>query len=674
METNLPDAITEAAALRALDWPVTRRHELRGLLPSVPAGVSIIYQKSAVERLKSMSPEQREELRKAGALFTRNGTVAATPAEIHTRTAEIFTRKIDSKARTVELSFSSEAPVARWFGDEILDHSPGSVRLGRLNGGAALLLDHNPEKQVGVVVSARIDSDRKGRAVVRFGTSHLADEAFRDVQEGIRRLVSVGYRIHAQDKDGTNAGRESVRVRDWEPYEISIVSVPADETVGVGRSLSVPTSPQISKTKMTTENLDPAAIERSRTTRILALSEQGRSQGITVDANRAIAEGLTPDQFREQIFESLISRQSNYTPGAPAPEYSRAEQRDISRYSLARAIASAAEGRLDGVEREMSDELARQMGRRPEGFFIPNSVLAQRAGMSVTGDSGAYGASAVPTQLTELLGALRPHLAVAGAGATILSGLAGNIGIPRVAATTASWAAETGTLSEQTPAVDQLTMSPKRLGAFSVLSRQLVTQTGGGVDDFIRRDLLTALATALDSAAINGTGTSNQPTGILAAVGIGSVAGGTNGLAPTLAHLLALVAAVANANADQGTTGFLINTKTEAKLRGTARVASTDSEMLLNDGQTTLIGRRMHVTNNVPSTLTKGSSSGVCSAIIFGNFADLVIGQWGGGIDLLVDPYTLSTSGQLRLVAQGFFDILVRRAASFAAMQDALTT
>ena len=171
---------------------------------------------------------------------------------------------------------------------------------------------------------------------------------------------------------------------------------------------------------------------------------------------------------------------------------------------------------------------------------------------------------------------------------------------------------------------------------------------------------------ALDAAAISGTGTDNQPTGILAASGIGSVAGGTNGLAPTLTHLLALGGvAVANANADQGSTGFLINTKTEAKLRGTPRVASTDSEMLLNDGQTTLIGRRMHVSNNVPSNLVKGTSGAVCSAIIFGNFADLVIGQWGGGIDLLVDPYTLSTSGQLRLVAQGFFDILVRRAASF---------
>lgn len=699
MDSQL-DVITEADALRTLDWPASRRGALRAMLPSVPAGQSRIYQKSAVERLKVMSPAEREELRKDGALFTRS-SAATTPAEIITRTAEFFTRKIDSKARTVDLSFSSEAAVTRWFGDEVLDHSPASVRLGRLNGGAALLLDHDPSKQIGVVVSARIDPDRKGRATVRFGTSQLAEEVFRDVQEGIRRLVSVGYRIHAQEKVGANAGRESVRVTDWEPYEISLVSIPADDSVGVGRAMhSTPTNSNIESSNQVNRNqiiaalraanieyqdsmsddqlrallpTSTAAAERSRVNSIVGIAEQLRStRGIALDARQAISSGESVESFQSRALDAMVGNQTQYhTPTAASAERNQSGL-DLRRYSLSRAIAGAAEGRLDGFEREVSEELARTMGRRAQGFYIPNEVLAQRA-MSVTGDSGAYGASAVPTVMNDLLEALRPQLAVANAGCTILSGLSGNIAIPTAGATAAAWATETGTLSEQTPTIDQLTMGPKRLGAFSVISRQLIAQTNGTVDSFLRRDLLTALAQALDLAAVAGTGADNQPTGILAASGIGSVAGGTNGAAPTLANLLALVAAVANANADQGSTGFLINTKTEAKLRGTPRVASTDSEMLLNDGQTTLIGRRMHVSNNVPSNLVKGSSGAVCSAIIFGNFADLVIGQWGGGIDLLVDPYTLATSGQIRLVAQGFFDILVRRAESFAAMKDALT-
>ena len=594
------------------------------------------------------------------------------------RTIDLGRAAVNATERTVEIAFSSELPVERYFGTEILDHSPKSVRLGRLNNGGAVLVEHDRNRQIGVIVAARIDGDRVGRAAIRFGKGPLAEEIFQDVIDGIRRLVSVGYQNHKTETESKTGGVEVVRVTDWEPFEISLVAIPADETVGVGRGLSDPTSSnhQISNTKMNSQNIDPAVAERSRVTRINEIAADARRSGYTIDEHPAIAGGLSPEQFQErfraQVVENLMARNTPYTP-PPHPAPNRSEQRDIGRYSLARAIAGAAEGRLDGIEREMSDELARSMGRRPEGFFIPNAILAQRAGMSVGNDSGAYGGSAVPTQLTELLGALRPQLAVANAGATILSGLTGNVAIPRVAATVASWASETGTLSEQTPAVDQLTMTPKRLGAFSVLSRQLVAQTGGGVEDFIRRDLLTALAQALDAAAIAGSGASNQPTGILAAAGIGSVAGGTNGLAPTLANLLALVAAVSNANADQGTTGFLINTKTEAKLRGTARVASTDSEMLLSDGQTTLIGRKMHVSNNVPSNLVKGTSGAACSALIFGNFADLVIGQWGGGIDLLVDPYTLSTSGQLRLVAQGYFDILVRRPESFAAMKDALT-
>src|SRR5690606_30659300 len=118
-------------------------------------------------------------------------------------------------ARTVPLSFSSEAPVGRWFGEEILDHSSSSVRLGRLNNGGALLMDHDRNDQIGVVESAKIDKDRKGRAIVRFGRSARAQEIFQDVLDGIRRLVSVGYRIHKTETETRSGGVEIVRVVDW---------------------------------------------------------------------------------------------------------------------------------------------------------------------------------------------------------------------------------------------------------------------------------------------------------------------------------------------------------------------------------------------------------------------------------------------------------------------------
>lgn len=709
METTLPDAITEAAALRALDWPVSRREELRGLLPSVPAGQSRIYQKSAVESLKTMSAGERDELRKNGALFTRNGTATeAPPAEIHTRDFQFTRAAIDPQARTVELSFSSEAPVSRWFGNEILSHAPGAARMGRLNNGAALLLDHDPTKQIGIVVSARIDPDGKGRAKVRFGKSALANEIFDDVENGIRRLVSVGYRIHKQESQGKNGGVETVRVTDWEPYELSIVSIPADDSVGVGRGID--TAPGISnfensnsvnrnqliaalraaniafQDSMSDDELrtllpnNQAAAERSRVNSIVGISEQLRSsQGIVLDARHAIETGESAADFQRRAHDALISRQSSYAPptGAQMDRHRSGGSNgpDLRGYSLCRAIHSAGQGRLDGLEAEVSQELARSMGKAPDGFYVPHGILiGQRAGLSVTGDSGDYGGNTVGLMIGSFLDALRPMLAISQAGATVLSGLTSNVGLPRhVAASTASWKGEVAELDEKSQEIDQLLLTPKRVGAWTKFSKQLVAQSSNDVENFVRLDLLAAVAVAFDAAAIAGTGADNQPRGILNTSGIGSVAGGTNGLAPAWSHLVALMSSVANANAAGARSGFLFSTKVEGKFRNTVKVASTDSKMILEDGQTSLVGRPWTASNNVPDNLSKGTASGICSAIIFGNFADVVLASFGAGTDVVVDPYSLATSGQVKVVVNSYCDVGIRRAASFAAMKDALT-
>ena len=106
---------------------------------------------------------------------------------------------VDDDARTVEIAFSSEEPYERAFGSEVLDHTAQSVRLGRLMGGAAVLVNHDSGDQVGVVESARIDDDKTGRAVIRFSRSQRGQEIFQDVQDDIRQLISVGYKIHDYD-------------------------------------------------------------------------------------------------------------------------------------------------------------------------------------------------------------------------------------------------------------------------------------------------------------------------------------------------------------------------------------------------------------------------------------------------------------------------------------------
>ncbi len=152
-----------------------------------------------------------------------------------------FTREaIDEEARTVQLAFSSETPYARCWGNEILSHDANAIRLGRLKDGGPLLVDHDGRDHIGVIESVQIGADRVGRAVVRFGKSERAEEVFQDVKDGIRRSVSVMYLIHKSVLVEESDQLDTYKVTDWEPYEISIVSMPADTTVGVGRSANDP--------------------------------------------------------------------------------------------------------------------------------------------------------------------------------------------------------------------------------------------------------------------------------------------------------------------------------------------------------------------------------------------------------------------------------------------------
>ena len=152
------------------------------------------------------------------------------------RSLSVERAMVDAEARTVELACASETPYDRWWGTEILDCTQTSIRLGRLVAGGPLLMDHDSRDHVGVIESVQIGADRVCRAVVRFGKSARAEEVFQDVLDGIRRNVSVSYMIHETKLVETSEDKDIYRVTDWEPFEVSIVSVPADASVGVGRA------------------------------------------------------------------------------------------------------------------------------------------------------------------------------------------------------------------------------------------------------------------------------------------------------------------------------------------------------------------------------------------------------------------------------------------------------
>ncbi|MCU0589867.1 MAG: phage major capsid protein [Desulfobacterales bacterium] len=608
------------------------------------------------------------------------------------RQMEIDRSAVDEKGRTVELSFSSDEPYERWWGVEILDHEPGSMRVKRLKASGALLMDHNSRDQVGVLEKVWIGDDRKGRAIARFGKSARAEEIWQDVIDGIRKSVSVGYIVHRAVLVEEKEGVETYRIMDWEPFEVSLVSVPADVTVGVGReasdqqrnhSLVIKYDQKEIPMEKETVQPDPAAeaakikdiTEKARQaeqTRIREITAYGEKFNLRDFAGEAINRGASVDEFRMQVLEKI----GKVKPVETTPDIGLSD-RQARQFSFVRLLHALSTGRREhaAFEFECSDAVAKQLGKSARGGFVPMDVL--RRDLNVTTD--AQGGHLVDTNLlaADFITLLRNKMVIAQLGTRMLTGLVGDVAIPgALAGSTAYWVGEsTDITTESTQTFRQVALTPKTVGAYSDISRKLLLQSSLDVEMYVRNELATTVALEIDRAAINGSGSSPEPRGILNVVGIGAVVGGTNGKAPTYANIVGLESEVAIDNADVGALAFLTNAKVRGKLR-TVFTNATYGEIPVwtdgADGMGRVIGYRAAVSNQVPSTLTKGSSN-VCSAIIFGNFADLVIGQWGA-LDIMVDPITGGLQGTVRVIALQDVDIAVKNAVSFSAMKDALTT
>ena len=583
------------------------------------------------------------------------------------RSFDLSRDAIDEEARTVELAFSSESPVTRWFGDEILDHSPESIRLGRLNDGGAVLVDHDARDHVGVVESVVISADRMGRALVRFGKSARADEIWQDVKDGIRKSVSVGYRIHKMALESETDGLESYRATDWEPYEISMVSVPADAMVGIGRAatgehiteVTNTQIKQIKESKMDTQTPEVAPVvdntvvledvRKAELGRITDIEAIGAQHGFTTDARAAIESGKSADNFRSHVL-------SNISKPAPVIDtdigLTAKEVRNFSFMRAIHALANPSDRRAQeaaAFEFEASRAASEKMGRQAQGLFVPSDVLKRDLNVG----TATAGGHTVSTDLlsNSFIESLENSMQVAGLGATVLRDLQGNIAIPRqTGGATAYWVAESGAVTESAAAFDQLTMSPKTVGAFSDLSRKLLLQSSMDIESFVRNDLAMRLALAIDNKAINGDGSSNTPTGILSTTGIGSVTFGASG-APTFGEMVDVETQVSQDNALMGSLAYMTTAAMAGGLKQKAKDTGSGQFVLAN-GQA----------NGYPVAVTNQCAA---NTAIFGNWADLVIAMWGG-LDINVDTSTGSASGTVRVVAMQDVDVAVRHAQSFA--------
>ncbi|MCX8016443.1 MAG: phage major capsid protein, partial [Rhodocyclaceae bacterium] len=387
---------------------------------------------------------------------------------------------IDEDARTATLAFASESPYERVWGIEILDVTPASIRQGRLRSGANLLVDHDPKDVVGVVESVEIGADRVARAKVRFGRSARAEEVWQDVRDGIRRSVSVGYMVHKAQVVGTKDGVETYRVTDWEPYEISLVSVPADITVGVGRSAdAAAATPSEGNTMTEKVEVVEQRNHAAEITKIAASIPGGAELAMS-----AIQRGLTVEQFQREAIEKLASR--------PVPTADIGmDKKEVKRYSLMRAInalanpADANAQRAAAFEREVSDAVAKQLGKQARGFLVPLEV--QKRDLVV--GTPAAGGNLVATNLLagSFIEVLRNAMVLPGLGAQMLTGLVGNVAIPKqTGSATAYWVAESSAPTESQQTIGQVTMSPKTVGAYTEISRKLLLQSSIDVEAMVQ--------------------------------------------------------------------------------------------------------------------------------------------------------------------------------------------
>lgn len=645
-----------------------------------------------------MKPEALISLILAGALLTRNATpfeASKYRADAHSRTATFG--NIDSEKRTAEISFSSDVELERWPGFvEKLSHEKDAVDMSRMDAGAPLLFNHDWDTPIGVIESARIENG-KGRATVRFGNSARAKEVFEDVRDGILKGVSVGYRI-SDFKEEKRDGKTIITALRWQPYEASIVSVPADITVGVGRAATPPspTNPQTQNTmpraeiiaalkkrgitvpdnatdaelmsllerSLITPGEDKAAGQTAERTRAAEIIKMGTTYKADALARDFVASGKSVEEFRTALLENVSKRNGAANDANGDIGLSDKEVKQFSVVRLLRFIGALPEDQVR-ARADAAFELeacaaaaAKASGRREvKGTMIPLDVLrapfntGERGVISVKTDTGyaGTGGNLIATELmTSSFVDLLTNRSVILALAQKLTGLQGKLEIPKQLTGAAGyWIGEDDSAPESDITFGSFGLDAKTVATKVEITRKMLMQPSLSVEAYVRRELAKRLGLTIDLAGFYGDGTSNAPVGIKHTAGINGVSFAA--VVPTYAELVAMETALENDNIDAASARYIFNNA----MRGAFKTAkkfptSTDSATIWEPG------------NTVNGTATELTNQIAAGDVFYGDFSELLVGMWGG-LELTADPYSGSDKGRLRIVAMQDVDYAVAR-------------
>lgn len=595
--------------------------------------------------------------------------------------------QIRKEGAVTRLTFpaSSETPVERWFGEEVLSHDRKSVRLDRAKGGAMpLLFNHNFDDPIGVIDSARIEGGRLLVDAHLFSTERGNEVA--TMLDGGLRNVSIGYRINTIEED-KKASRFTAT--DWEPYEVSIVTVPADPTVGIGRKLggeemavrmvraAVATDPTTTaqnadtrEEKTMADGSDASAgvtAERSVSVtggnNTAAEMEQGRIKGIRNFAasfkiedgvrDMWISSGLSLDKVSEDIMGIVKQREANSPNIVSKIGLSDAEAK---KFSFARALMAAATGKWDqaGFELDCSRAIYQRTGKPIEAnkFYVPYEVQEARRDLTVASASG--GGYLVATQNMSFIELLRNRTVAYRMGVNRLPGLVGNVTIPKqTGAATPVWLAnESSTVTESAQTFGQLALTPHTVGAYVEISRQLLLQSQPAAEQIAMSDVANVASIAVDLSVLSGSGASGQPTGITNTAGIGAF----TGTSLASAGVLDAQADVLGANVVPVAPGYVTTAAVAALLMARPELPTTGTTRLwqgsMLDGS--MFGFRAMTSAQMSS-----------ATMLFGDWDKVVVGEWGT-LEIETNPYANFQAGIIGIRAMITIDVGVRYAGAFS--------
>lgn len=573
---------------------------------------------------------------------------------------------IDVENRTIEIAFASETPVKRDFGEgigvlnEILKCTSDSVDLTRMLNGAPLLIEHDFSRHVGIVLDARVDSDHVCRATVKLSSIQEAETIFTMIQEGIRSKISVGYNIESYHIEG-----ENLIVDLWSPYEVSSVSVPADDYVGVSRSLNtneiqlsegeqmdienqqeelrtddvveqieeevkestesdehVEVQESTEAVKESTEETETVEVQVS--TEIVEVEAQERAalnkgesdeirireltaiaELFKVDGSEAIKSGVSVEQFKQEVQTRSLNKETNLIN-----KYVNLMKKNV----IGELIRSINEDKFDSVKAEL------EKGQRGFKMDFSRALGANTDTQTAAGTVKTVYADSYLTALLaqSILGSLNP---------TIYSGLAyrGVLSIPRLTGLTPAapgnfkFYEEGDAVVDSVANFDSIKLSPKMFAGAVPVTKQLMLSSDTAAT-FVQDALIRYAANGLEAQIFDSLQAA-IPVVNTAAVG-----------EMTAADVQKAIEALGTANVDVRSCVAVMHPSTLAKLRQTAVLDNTAAVSMVE-------GHRFDMWLNDEVRVVESTFVDVDSVII-GDFRNLIIANWSEGQEIDVDTTT----------------------------------